>query len=196
MNRLASYLHVRPLFSPNLSHFLTFITKCGALDMLSNPPTIATLEWPSWIDCVPYTIDFMPDEHTLFTVVQVTVTGRPANIAACLAGAWPTPAVSTLPRTTSYTSLGLSLIDSNDDFIQWLASYGPLRFVKAPIYDPIAVLFPATIYTSCSPLLHCFSCPILSQINESRWLINLLLQILIIIAINELIWKQNSIYHI
>lgn len=60
----------------------------------------------------------MPDAQTLLTVVQVTVAGSPDNVAACLVGAWPTPAVSTLPRTTYSTSVGLSFMDYNADFIQ------------------------------------------------------------------------------
>ena len=31
----------------------------------------------------------VPEAQTLFTVVQITLTGRPAAMAACRAGAWP-----------------------------------------------------------------------------------------------------------
>src|SRR5262245_32719299 len=41
-----------------------------------------------------------PDAHTLFTVVASTFVGRPAKMAACRAGACPTPAPSTLPMYT------------------------------------------------------------------------------------------------
>jgi hypothetical protein len=51
----------------------------------------------------PNTIDFIPEEQTLFMVVQVTETGRPPKIAACLAGACPTPADNTFPNITSST---------------------------------------------------------------------------------------------
>eukprot|EP00968_Pinguiococcus_pyrenoidosus_P010117 scaffold803_cov310-Pinguiococcus_pyrenoidosus.AAC.30 len=40
----------------------------------------------------------MPEAQTLFTVVHGTLQGSPAPITACLAGAWPTPALTTLPR--------------------------------------------------------------------------------------------------
>ena len=37
-------------------------------------------------------IDFIPLAHTLLMVVQITLSGSPAALAACLAGAWPNPA--------------------------------------------------------------------------------------------------------
>lgn len=59
------------------------------------------------MDCDPNTIDFMPDAHTLLTVVHVVDISSPPNMAACLAGAWPTPADSTFPNIAYYTCLGL-----------------------------------------------------------------------------------------
>lgn len=59
----------------------------GALDIDSKPPVTTVSACPSAIDCDPKTIDFNPDEHTLLTVVQGTVTGIPPLIEACLAGA-------------------------------------------------------------------------------------------------------------
>ena len=47
-----------------------------------------------------------PEAQTLFTVVHTQLSGMPAARAACLAGAWPTFAVSTLPMNTSCTSAG------------------------------------------------------------------------------------------
>ena len=41
----------------------------------------------------------MPDAHTLFMVVAQTFSGKPAAIEACLAGACPKFAESTLPIT-------------------------------------------------------------------------------------------------
>eukprot|EP00964_Phaeocystis_antarctica_P130994 scaffold94867_cov63-Phaeocystis_antarctica.AAC.2 len=61
------------------------------------PPATTTSAMPSWICCAPSTIAFMPDEHTLFTVVQITESGSSAALAACRAGACPMPADSALP---------------------------------------------------------------------------------------------------
>ena len=55
-------------------------------------------------------IAFIPDAHTLFTVVQGTFSLIPAKIAACLAGACPNPVDKTLPIKTSSTKLGLKFI--------------------------------------------------------------------------------------
>ena len=62
------------------------------------------------MDCAPNIIDFAPEEQTLFTVVQGTVFGIPAYIAACLAGACPKFAEQTLPINTSSIALA-SIVD-------------------------------------------------------------------------------------
>ena len=49
---------------------------------------------------------FMPEPHILLTVVQGTDCGSPAPSAAWRAGAWPWPAGSTQPISTSLTSSG------------------------------------------------------------------------------------------
>jgi len=43
--------------------------------------------FPNAIDMAPYMIDFIPDEHTLFKVVQGVYTESPASRETCLAGA-------------------------------------------------------------------------------------------------------------
>lgn len=48
----------------------------------------------------------MPEAQTLLTVVQTTVLGRPAPIAACRAGACPRLALKTFPKKTSCTEEG------------------------------------------------------------------------------------------
>ena len=60
--------------------------------MFSIPPATTTLFSPTAIDCAAIEILFIPDEQTLLIVVQGTFFGTPAKIAACLAGACPTPA--------------------------------------------------------------------------------------------------------
>src|SRR3990167_9555403 len=44
---------------------------------------------------------FIPEPHILLTVVQSTLTGKPAPKATCLAGACPRPAGNTQPMITS-----------------------------------------------------------------------------------------------
>ncbi len=51
-------------------------------------------------------LPFMPEAQTLLTVVQTTVLGKPAPIAAWRAGACPRFALSTLPKNTSCTVAG------------------------------------------------------------------------------------------
>lgn len=36
----------------------------GMFDMDSIPPATTTFDWPSWIDCAPSMIAFIPDAHT------------------------------------------------------------------------------------------------------------------------------------
>ena len=74
--------------------------------MFSIPPTTTIWLSPAKMDCVPNMIAFMPEAHTLLMVVQGTELGKPAPIAACLAGACPTPACKTFPINTSLTNAG------------------------------------------------------------------------------------------
>ncbi len=65
--------------------------------MFSMPPATTISASPSRIIPAPSTEAVRPLAHTLFTVIAEAVTGIPAFIAACRAGACPTPAWSTLP---------------------------------------------------------------------------------------------------
>ena len=56
-----------------------------------------------WAACE---IAFIPLAQTLLTVVQITVSGKPAYFAACRAGACPRLACSTQPISTSSTWSG------------------------------------------------------------------------------------------
>jgi hypothetical protein len=85
--------------------------KNGAFDIDSKPPPTTQFVWPRAIDCAPNTIDFKPDEHTLFIVVQGTSIPIPPFREACRAGAWPNPPDNTLPNITSSTYFGLKWID-------------------------------------------------------------------------------------
>ncbi len=117
----------------------------GALDIDSKPPATTVFEWPKAIDWEPKTIDFNPDEQTLLIVVQGVSTPRPADIDACLAGACPKPAPSTLPRMTSSTYFGLRLIDSRAPLIAKPPNWVAEKFEIFPKKEPIAVLLAATM---------------------------------------------------
>jgi hypothetical protein len=46
-------------------------------DMLSNPPAATTRWWPNASDAAAYVTAFIPDAHTLLTVVHTTLSGSP-----------------------------------------------------------------------------------------------------------------------
>ena len=78
--------------------------------MFSIPPTTTISLSPVFILCAPIMMAFIPEEQTLFTVVQGTSFGIPAASAACRAGACPKFACSTLPIMTSSTVEGFKPI--------------------------------------------------------------------------------------
>ena len=90
----------------------------------------------------------MPEEHTLFIVVQGTESGIPAFIAACLAGAWPTPAWTTWPNKTSFTICGDRLILFNEPDIATAPKSTAETFDNEPKKLPIGVLTALTMTTS------------------------------------------------
>ena len=65
--------------------------------MLSMPPATITSADPATSASCAKIAASIPDPHILLTVVASTETGSPALIAACRAGAWPSPAGSTQP---------------------------------------------------------------------------------------------------
>lgn len=65
------------------------------------PPATTMPLSPKMIDCAPNIADFIPEAHTLLTVVQQTFLGKLAKIAAWRAGACPRFAEQTLPINTS-----------------------------------------------------------------------------------------------
>ena len=116
--------------------------------MFSIPPATTTSASPNAIVCAANIIDFIPEAQTLLTVVQGTVFGIPAYIAACLAGACPKPAETTLPIKTSSTISGDKLIFSKAPFIATAPNFVAGIEDKLPIKLPIGVLATDTITTS------------------------------------------------
>ncbi len=71
------------------------------------PPATATSASPARISAAASMIALSPEPQTRLIVVAEVVFGRPARNAAWRAGAWPTPACSTWPISTS--SIGVSV---------------------------------------------------------------------------------------
>ncbi len=65
--------------------------------MLSMPPATIRSAEPAASASAAKIVACMPDPPILLTVVASTWVGSPALIAACRAGAWPSPAGRTHP---------------------------------------------------------------------------------------------------
>ncbi|CAI8259156.1 MAG: Uncharacterised protein [Methanobacteriota archaeon] len=85
-------------------------TNLGAFVIDSIPPAIIQLYSPHLILLAASITAFRADPHTLLTVYAAVVTGKPACIATCLAGAWPEPACNTCPKINSSTKPDSGLI--------------------------------------------------------------------------------------
>ncbi len=70
--------------------------------MLSIPPATTTSLMPIAMLCAASITALVPDAHTLLMVV-LGMSNKPAYLAACVAGAWPKLAESTLPIYISCT---------------------------------------------------------------------------------------------
>ncbi len=107
--------------------------------MLSIPPATTTSVAPTVkLSCASMTV-FIPEPHTLLTVDVGTPFGTPAAIAACLAGACPTPAGRTHPMRTSLPSSGLTLASARAPDIALASKEGALKEVKKTLIPPMAV---------------------------------------------------------
>src|ERR1044072_5921928 len=93
-------------------------------------------------------MDFIPLAQTLLTVVQITLSGRPAYLAACRAGAWPRLACNTHPISTSSTCSGRIHAFSMADLIAIAPNFVAGTSYNAPPKLPIGVRTAETIYTS------------------------------------------------
>ena len=116
--------------------------------MFSMPPATAMSTSPSAMALAAKWMAFIPEEHTLLTVVQGTVSGMPAAMAACLAGACPIPAERTLPMKTSWMSGAESPAESMAAVMAAAPSCGAGTDDKAPRKDPIGVRRADTITTA------------------------------------------------
>jgi hypothetical protein len=89
----------------------------------------------------------VPEAHTLLIVVAGT-SGKPANLAACVAGAWPKLADKTLPINTSCTSSGFMPDCATAAFMAMPPSWVAVKPDSEPPKLPIGVLSADTITTS------------------------------------------------
>src|SRR3712207_3133803 len=101
--------------------------------MFSMPPATWASACPSSIVDAAMLTAFRPEAHTLLMVVASTLVGSPAKMAACLAGACPTPADSTLPMyTASMEDIG-TFDFSRADLIAVAPSWVAEMVVKLPL---------------------------------------------------------------
>src|ERR1051326_708007 len=107
--------------------------------MLSMPPATTIFELPARMASWASMAAFMPEPQTLFTVVQGTRCGNPAPIAACRAGAWPTPAGSTQPMNTSSGASELSPARATAADIATPPSSGAATLLNWPCREPMGV---------------------------------------------------------
>src|SRR5574343_1254054 len=90
---------------------------------------------PSW----PSMVAFMAEPHTLWMVAQPAVSGRPACSAAWRAGAWPWPACSTQPISTSSIRLASMPARATAALIASAPRLAAVRLEKPPWNEPMAV---------------------------------------------------------
>src|SRR5882757_4693281 len=107
--------------------------------MLSMPPASITwlvpaLSW-SWANMMA----LRPLPHILLMVVQAVDSASPAPNAAWRAGAWPWPAISTLPMMTSSISSALRPARSTVALIATLPSWLADREENTPSMPPMGV---------------------------------------------------------
>ncbi len=89
--------------------------------------------------CAASITAFRPEPQTLFTVIAGTVSGMPPWIAAWRAGAWPTPAWTTFPISTSSICPGSIPARRTASRTAIAPSWGAVIDPSPPMNSPIAV---------------------------------------------------------
>ena len=120
--------------------------------MDSIPPATMMSLSPALMACAASMTALSPEPHTLFTVVAPTVFGMPALMAACRAGACPTPACTTFPMSTSSTSPGWIPARLTPSRMTTAPSSGAGIEESPPRNSPIAVRQALTMYASRSAI--------------------------------------------
>ena len=127
--------------------------------MLSIPPATAIRALPARIRSWASIAAFMPEPHILLMVVAVADSGRPAAKAAWRAGAWPSPAGSTQPISTSSIASGATPARATAPRIAAAPRSGAVAFDKAPWKAPSAVRAVPTMTTG----------SVWAMVLSSRW---------------------------
>src|SRR5262245_39528519 len=126
-------------------------STCGAFHIDSMPPATPISISPAAIARATPSTASSPEPHTLLTVTHGTLCGRPANRAACRAGAWPTPAGSTMPMCTSPTASGGTPARSSAALIAVAPRRGAETAAIEPRKLPMGVRAAPTMTTSRMP---------------------------------------------
>jgi hypothetical protein len=111
----------------------------GAFDIDSIPPVTITWWSPARIIESAISTARIEEAQTLLIVSAPTSFGMPAPIAACRAGAWPTPACSTSPMITYSTSFASSPARSSAASIAIAPSSGAWCEARPPPSFPKGV---------------------------------------------------------
>ena len=114
-------------------------TTWEVADMFSWPPATTSEASPHLIACAASITAFSPLPQTLSMVIAGTSCGSPAPIAACRAGFWPSPAVSTFPMITSSICAPSTPPRSSTALITVEPSAGAETFAREPPKFPTAV---------------------------------------------------------
>ena len=120
-------------------------SRCGAWLIDSWPPATTTSNSPARISWSASAIASTPDRQTLLMVSAGTVSGMPALCAACRAGIWPAPAVSTWPMITYCTWSGATPARSSAALIANPPRSVPEKSFSEPSSRPIGVRAPPTM---------------------------------------------------
>src|SRR3989344_7475995 len=113
--------------------------------MLSMPPAITTSTLPASSESWASIVASMPEPHILLRVVQRVALSSPAPSAAWRAGAWPRPAGSTQPNSTSSTASLAMPARSTAARIAAEPSCGAVRPLRSPWNPPMGVREALTI---------------------------------------------------
>src|SRR5690242_17188829 len=109
-------------------------------------PPVTISSWsPARIIASAISTALIDEAHTLLTVSAPTSFGMPARIAACRAGAWPTPAWSTSPMITYSTSVASRPARPRAASIAIAPNSGAMFLASPPPSFPKGVLAVATM---------------------------------------------------
>src|SRR3954468_21576939 len=122
------------------------------------PPAMASSYSPQRMSFAAYMIDFNPEPQTLLTVTAPALTGMPAPMPACRAGACPIAACRTLPMITCWICSACTPEFCSAHLMAIEPSFGAAREESVPRNEPIGVRAPPRITISFMKKLLCVAC--------------------------------------